>query len=205
MKFWYLIILLRWYALPVVLPDQRSSCRRRVHQLDVRHNPIPAPQTQPAAEIVHLKQAAPAPVHAAEKARSGFKTPKYQGIGMQSIVLVTPEPDHFLELAKELEATQQVQVSFVKTKAEAIKIASTASPALIILDAQPEEETVFEMARSLIMVNAAIPIAVVSPMPEKEFESASEGLGILAQLKPNPGRSEAQMLISKLKMLKTLF
>ncbi|MEJ2102362.1 MAG: hypothetical protein P8X68_20690 [Desulfobacterales bacterium] len=124
---------------------------------------------------------------------------------MQSIVLVTPEPDHFLELAKELEATQQVQVSFVKTKAEAIKIASTASPALIILDAQPEEETVFEMARSLIMVNAAIPIAVVSPMPEKEFESASEGLGILAQLKPNPGRSEAQMLISKLKMLKTLF
>jgi len=124
---------------------------------------------------------------------------------MMSIVLVTPEPNHFLELAKQLKANPQVQISFVKTKAEAIKIASTANPALMILDAQPDDISVFQMVRDLIMLNAGIPIAVVSQMPEKEFETASEGLGILAQLKPNPGRSEAQMLISKLKILKTLF
>ena len=130
---------------------------------------------------------------------------KFQGAGMSSIVLVTPEPNNFLELAKQLKPTPQVQISFVKTKAEAIKIAATTTPALMILDAQEDDKAVFEMVRDLIMVNAAIPIAVVSQMPEQEFEAASEGLGILAQLKPNPGRSEAQMLISKLKILKTLF
>jgi DNA-binding response OmpR family regulator len=124
---------------------------------------------------------------------------------MLSIVLVTLEPNNFLELAKQLKTNPQVQISFVKTKAEAIKIASTAKPVLMIIDAQPDDLSVFQMVRDLIMLNAGIPIAVVSQMPEKEFETASEGLGILAQLKPNPGRTEAQMLISKLKILKTLF
>jgi DNA-binding response OmpR family regulator len=124
---------------------------------------------------------------------------------MLSFVLVTPEPNHFLELAKQLKANPQVQIRFVKTKAEALEIASTANPALMILDAQPDQLSVFQMVRDLIMVNAGIPVAVVSQMPEKEFETASEGLGILAQLKPNPGRSDAQMLVSKLKILKTLF
>jgi DNA-binding response OmpR family regulator len=124
---------------------------------------------------------------------------------MQRIVLVTPEPNHFLELAKYLKTIPQVQIRFVKTKAEAIKIASATTPALMILDAQSDDITAFQMVRDLIMANAGTPIAVVSQMPEKEFEAAGEGLGILAQLKPNPGRSEAQMLISKLKKLKTLF
>jgi DNA-binding response OmpR family regulator len=124
---------------------------------------------------------------------------------MLSIVLVTLEPNNFLELAKQLKTNPQVQISFVKTKAEAIKIASTAKPVLMIIDAQPDDLSVFQMVRDLIMLNAGIPIAVVSQMPEKEFETASEGLGILAQLKPNPGRSDAQMLVSKLKILKTLF
>jgi DNA-binding response OmpR family regulator len=133
------------------------------------------------------------------------KVNKFKGVGMLSIVLVTPEPNNFLELAKQLKQTPQVQISFVKTKAEALEIASTTTPALMIFDAQPDDLSVFQMVRDLIMVNAGISIAVVSQMSEKEFETASEGLGILAQLKPNPGRSEAQMLISKLKILKTLF
>lgn len=124
---------------------------------------------------------------------------------MVSIVIVTPEPNNFLALTKELNSDPQIQISFVKTGAGAIKIAAAATPALMILDAQPDDTTAFQMVRDLIMVNAGIPIAVVSQMPEKEFEAVGEGLGILAQLKPNPGRSEAHMLISKLKTLKTLF
>jgi DNA-binding response OmpR family regulator len=124
---------------------------------------------------------------------------------MLSIVLVTPQLRHFLEFERLLKTNPQVQVHFIKTGAEAIKIASTTTPALMILDAQSDDKRVFQLVRDLIMINAEIQIAVVSQMPEKEFEVASEGLGILAQLKKNPGRPEAQMLLSKLKMLKTLF
>jgi len=124
---------------------------------------------------------------------------------MLSIVLVTPEQKNFLEFVKQLEQNPQIQVRFVKTRAEAIKMASAATPALMILDAHPDDISVFQTVRDLIMVNAGISIAIVSQIPEKEFEAAGEGLGILAQLKPNPGRSDAQILISKLKMLKTLF
>jgi len=124
---------------------------------------------------------------------------------MRDIVLVTTEPNNLRVLAKRLKKDLQVEIRFVKTRVEAIKAASTATPALMILDAQSNAKRVFQLVRDLIMVNAGIPIAVVSQMPEKEFEAAGEGLGILAQLKPNPGRPEAQMLISKLKILKTLF
>lgn len=124
---------------------------------------------------------------------------------MRDIVLVTTEPNNLRELAKRLKKDLQVEIRFVKTRVEAIKAASTATPALMILDAQSNAKRVFQLVRDLIMVNAGIPIAVVSQMPEKEFEAAGEGLGILAQLKPNLGRPEAQMLISKLKILKTLF
>ena len=124
---------------------------------------------------------------------------------MRDIVLVTTEPNNLRVLAKRLKKDLQVEIRFVKTRVEAIKAASTAAPALMILDAQSNDKRIFQLVRDLIMVNAGIPIAVVSQMPEKEFEAAGEGLGILAQLKPNPGRPEAQMLISKLKILKTLF
>ena len=124
---------------------------------------------------------------------------------MRDIVLVTTEPNNLLVLAKRLKKDLQVEIRFVKTRVEAIKAASKATPALMILDAQSNDKRVFQLVRDLIMVNAGIPIAVVSQMPKKEFEAAGEGLGILAQLKPNPGRPEAQMLISKLKILKTLF
>lgn len=124
---------------------------------------------------------------------------------MRDIVLVTTEPNNLRVLAKRLKKDLQVEIRFVKTRVEAIKAASTATPALMILDAQSNAKRVFQLVRDLIMVNAGLPIAVISQMSEKEFEAAGEGLGILAQLKPNPGRPEAQMLISKLKILKTLF
>jgi CheY-like chemotaxis protein len=130
---------------------------------------------------------------------------KFQGAGMLSIVMVTPEPNNLRELAKLLKSNPQVRIQWVKNSEGAIEITSRATPALMILDARPEDISIFQMVRDLIMVNAGIPVAVVSQMPDNEFEAAGEGLGILAQLIPNPGRAEAQMLISKLKMLKTLF
>ena len=120
---------------------------------------------------------------------------------MLSIVLVTPEPHHFLELTKHLKSNPQVQISRVETRAEAVQIASTQTPALMIIDVQIENVPGLQVVRDLIMVNAGIHIAVVSEMPEAEFAAASEGLGILAQLKPNPGKSEACMLISTLEKL----
>jgi hypothetical protein len=55
------------------------------------------------------------------------------------------------------------------------------------------------------MVNADINIAVVREMPEKEFDAVSKGLGTVAPLKPNPGVSEADLRLSRLKILKALF
>ena len=120
---------------------------------------------------------------------------------MFKIILVTPEHDNLSTLAEALKLDPRVQIVWARSGAEAVEIASNASPELIIIDQQINDITGLELVYDLMMVNAQINTAVVSHLAEEEFETVSEGLGILAQLPPHPGSSEAEMLISRLAQL----
>ena len=117
---------------------------------------------------------------------------------MMNIVIVTPEPDHLRGLAKGLEANSQVRVSWAVSRAEAIETASKETPELMIIDAHVDDIAGLDLVPELIMVNAGINMAVVSNLSAEDFHTASEGLGILAQLMPNPDGSAAKRLLSRL-------
>jgi len=51
----------------------------------------------------------------------------------------------------------------------------------------------------LLMVNALVNTAVVSPLADEEFHEASEGLGILCRLPLTPGAGEATDLLHQLR------
>ena len=121
---------------------------------------------------------------------------------MLRIVLVTPEPNHFQDLAKELESNTQVRINWTTSRAEAIETASKEMPELMIIDAHVDNISGLDnLVRELIMVHAGIHLAVVSNLSAEEFHEASEGLGILAQLTPNPDASAAKHLLSQLERL----
>jgi hypothetical protein len=50
-------------------------------------------------------------------------------------------------------------------------------------------------------VNAFIQTAVVSRLSHDAFHEASEGLGVLAQLPPAPGRDDARRILEMLRQL----
>jgi hypothetical protein len=58
-----------------------------------------------------------------------------------------------------------------------------------------------ELVQKLLMVNAMVNTAVVSPLSEAEFHDASEGLGVLGRLPGEPEVGAAADLIERLKKM----
>ena len=120
---------------------------------------------------------------------------------MIDIVFVTHVFSEFSALVGQLELNPEVSIDWAKSSDEALRLASASTPALMIIDARLDAKSGLDLARKVILVNAGINLAVVSELPADEFHNASEGLGILAQLPTNPGRSEAERLLSLIESL----
>jgi len=75
----------------------------------------------------------------------------------------------------------------------------TASPDLVVIDLDLPDFKPLDLVAQLLMVNAMVNTAVLSPLSEAEFHEASEGLGILGRLPVKPGRGDAVDLLAKLR------
>ncbi len=101
--------------------------------------------------------------------------------------------------AAALASNPEVNLQRVSTGAEALEAARTSAPHLVIIDTDLPDTAPVDLVQKLLMVNALVNTAVVSPLSDEEFHEASEGLGILSRLPIEPGRSAAEVLLSKLR------
>jgi hypothetical protein len=61
------------------------------------------------------------------------------------------------------------------------------------------ETSGLDWIRRLMEVNAFIHTAAVSGLSHEEFHETSEGLGIMDQLPPRPGKADAQRIVNTLR------
>ncbi len=120
---------------------------------------------------------------------------------MLRIVLATARPQALQTFAAALASNPEVHVTPVDCGAAALEATRTAAPQLVIIDQGLTDAEPLELVQQLLLVNAMVNTAVVSPLSEEDFHEASEGLGVLARLPENPGAAEAAELIHKLKAL----
>ena len=118
---------------------------------------------------------------------------------MLHIVLASARAQAMQAFAAALSSDQEVKLENVVSGAEALEAARTAAPHLVIIDAGLPDTAPLDLVQKLLMVNALVNTAVVSPLSEEEFHEASEGLGILSGLPTEPGRSDAEGLLRKLR------
>jgi DNA-binding NarL/FixJ family response regulator len=118
---------------------------------------------------------------------------------MLRIVLTTTRLKAWQAFAAALTANPEVHLVHAASGAEALEAARPAAPHLVIIDADLPDTTPFDLVQKLLMVNAMVNTAVVSPLSDEEFHEASEGLGILGRLPDEPGRSDAGELLHKLR------
>jgi DNA-binding NarL/FixJ family response regulator len=120
---------------------------------------------------------------------------------MLRFVLATNRPKAWQAFAAALSSNPEVQLTHVVSGAETLAAARPPAPDLVIIDADLPDTTPLELVQKLLMVNAMVNTAVVSPLSEEEFHEASEGLGVLGRLPNEPGESDAANLLHKLRKL----
>lgn len=100
-----------------------------------------------------------------------------------------------------LSTNPEVDLKCVVSGTEAIEAAHTSAPHLVIIDADLPDTAPLDLVQKLLTVNAMVNTAVVSPLSDEEFHEASEGLGVLGRVQEEPGRSDADDLLHKLKVV----
>jgi len=118
---------------------------------------------------------------------------------MLHIILATARPQAMQAFAAALASNPEVNLQQVTSGAEALEAARTTAPQLMIIDADLPDTAPLDLAKKLLMVNAMVNTAVVSPLTDEEFHEAAEGLGILGRLPSDPGVSDASELLHKLR------
>jgi DNA-binding NarL/FixJ family response regulator len=118
---------------------------------------------------------------------------------MLRIVLATARPQAFQAFAEALSSNPKVQLEIVGSGAEALEATRSAAPELVIIDTGLADNEPLELVQKLLVVNAMVNSAVVSPLTEEEFHEASEGLGVLGRVPQEPGRKDAADLLDKLR------
>lgn len=72
---------------------------------------------------------------------------------------------------------------------------------LVVVDEKLPDMTGLELAEKTILKNPMSNVALVSTLSQEDFHEASEGLGLLMQLSPQPDRKEAEILLKHLKSI----
>ena len=120
---------------------------------------------------------------------------------MPHILLVSDTTDTFQELAETLREDPHTDVKWAHDGQTALERVTGKGPHLVILDETVAGTSGLEWIRRIMAVNAFVQTAVVSRLPHDAFHEASEGLGVLAQLPPAPGREDARQILETLRQL----
>jgi hypothetical protein len=117
------------------------------------------------------------------------------------IVLVSSKMETLSELAHGLLEHRDVQVHMCKSKQEVLNLLAEESiTALLVADTIDGEKPlalVTEITKHFPLVNCGL----VSDLSPEDFHEWTEGLGVFAQLSPQPTREEAKTIVETLRKL----
>lgn len=118
---------------------------------------------------------------------------------MLRLVLATTRPEVRQAFAVALSSDPEVRLQQVASGAAALEAARASALHLVIIDSDLPDTAPFDLVQKLLLVNAMVNTAVVSPLADAEFHEASEGLGILGRLPLDPGIKDIVDLLHKLR------
>jgi DNA-binding response OmpR family regulator len=118
---------------------------------------------------------------------------------MLDIILATARPEAMPAFVEALSSDTGVHLKRVHSGNEALAAVQAACPHLVIVDSDLPDTDSLGLVQKLLMVNAMVNAAVISPLTEEEFHEASEGLGVIGRLPVKPGSGDAADLLHKLR------
>jgi CheY-like chemotaxis protein len=123
---------------------------------------------------------------------------------MLKLLIITPDESGFSDFARELNETGRLEIRWAESGAQALAMLTRDPVDLAVADESLEDMTGLAFVEKLVSLNPMINCALVSSRPADEFHEISEGLGILAQLTPNPDAKQAMDLLRHLESIFSL-
>ena len=117
---------------------------------------------------------------------------------MDRILVVTSRRRHFADFAQELTPEAAIRLEWADSGTAALSAVQSTAPLAVVVDEYLSDMSGRELVRRLLFQNAMIHAALVSGLAAEAFHQATEGLGILLQLPPDPTRTEARILLDRL-------
>ena len=128
-----------------------------------------------------------------------------QGSRLGSVIkllLVMPTRKALGDFGSALKTNDEVELLWAESGSNALAIATEIFFDLVVIDTVVGDMTGLDLAEKMLSVNPMINCTVVSLLTSEEFHEVSEGLGLLAQLPPNPGKEHAEDLLQRIKNIK---
>ncbi len=123
---------------------------------------------------------------------------------MLKLMIITPDKSGLADFAREMSENGGFEILWAQTGRSGL-LELTRSPVdLAVVDESLGDMTGLTFAEKLVAVNPMINCALVSSRPADEFHEISEGLGIVAQLTPNPDKNQARELLRHLESIFSL-
>lgn len=125
-------------------------------------------------------------------------------IKILNLLLVSREKGSLSGLASSLKKHNDVVLSCSESGEEALDKISKSPVDLVVTDQHLGDMTGLELVLKMLSINPMVNCAAISSLSHEDFHEAAEGLGLLAQLPPQPGEKEAGALLQQLRDLKNL-
>ncbi len=119
---------------------------------------------------------------------------------MTQLLFITPDRSNFSDLSPGIEKLGGT-IHWAASGDTALQMIGKQTVDLVVTDENLGDMTGLEFVERLVAVNPMINSAAVSSLSQKAYHEASEGLGILMQLPPNPARADGERLMAHLNQL----
>lgn len=123
---------------------------------------------------------------------------------MLKLLIVSNSKESLSELDDTLKENEEIDILYSESGETALKMIKDNAIDLVITDEEVGDMSGLAFIRKLISVNPMVNCVAVSGLSEKDFHEASEGLGLMDHLPLNPGRADAEKLLSNLRRIKGL-
>jgi len=117
---------------------------------------------------------------------------------MRRILMVTENRALFEQSIEDLAGNRQAQIDWADSCDSALAAVKAKRPDLLIADARIGGRDGLELCRAVLRTDAFVNMAAVSDLDEDTFHEASEGLGLIGRLPPQPGPKDFEDLMALL-------
>ena len=123
---------------------------------------------------------------------------------MLRIIFAAKNYAGFGDLVERLRQEPEIELIPVSTASSVKKTLTEQEIHLIIAAEELEDCSGADCIRKVAMQFPLVHTALCSPLDDKAFHEATEGLGVLLQLPPRPGRADAERILERMAHIASL-